>query len=107
MKHLYDKISLKIYNFMVIYLIKFVHIGKKMAESKSTWLVVTTNLLIMQFESYEILYNMKQKDYKSRKKESEVYNNISEAIKTIHEGSTAIDIKKKFNHYEAIIYLKK
>jgi hypothetical protein len=41
--------------------IKFVHIGKKMGESKSTWLVVTTNLLIMQFESYEVLYNMKHK----------------------------------------------
>jgi hypothetical protein len=44
-----------------INMIKFVHIGKKMAESKSTWLVETTNLLIMHFESYEVLCNMKHK----------------------------------------------
>jgi hypothetical protein len=66
MEHLYDKIYLKIYNFMLIYQIKFVNIWKKMAESKSTWLVITTNLLIIKFESYEILYNLKHKDYKKK-----------------------------------------
>jgi hypothetical protein len=50
------------YNFRLIYWIQFVRIRKKMAESKSTWLVITTNLLIIQFESYEIPYNMKYKD---------------------------------------------
>jgi len=57
------------------------------------------NKFIIKFESYEILYNMKHKDYPPppKKKRLEVYNNISEAINTVHEECTAVDIKKKLN----------
>ncbi|XP_069692810.1 asparagine synthetase domain-containing protein CG17486 isoform X4 [Periplaneta americana] len=82
---------------IIIPLMKSVTKKKKMADSKYTWSVITTKLLISHYESHEMLYNSKHKDYKNRNKRLEIYKEIAEAINVIQEGCTGIDVRKKLN----------
>lgn len=68
-----------------------------MAQEKFVWCVLSTKLLISEYERYEMLYNHQHPDYKNRNKRLDIYKMIVEEIKTVRKECTVEDIKKKLN----------
>lgn len=69
----------------------------KMASGKFNWTVTTTKQLISQYEANEMLYDVKNIDYKNRNKRLTVYTSIAEIISNISEFCTASDVRKEIN----------
>lgn len=66
---------------------------------KFQWTVKATKYIISEYEANEMLYSVKNSDYKNRNKRSIIYQSIAECVSSIIDGCTAADVKKKINGF--------